>query len=99
MKNRITPLTIIILQQKVNEFFCLQAMRGILQAESHHPDLSQHDSFVCIILSHGEQGTVFSADGKRITYDEIMRYFNGEKCPALLEKPKMIFIQACQGSK
>jgi hypothetical protein len=52
-----------------------------------------------IVLSHGVRGAIMTADEKEIAMDEIMAYFNRDNCPALVGKPKMFFIQACQGSK
>lgn len=62
-------------------------------------DFSQMDCLVCCVLSHGEEGSVSGVDGREVTIKELMNYFDGFKCPTLVEKPKMFFIQACQGNK
>ena len=60
--------------------------------------LPQHgDAFVCCVLSHGEEKVVLGVDGKKRPISDITSAFNGEHCPALLGKPKVFFIQACQG--
>ncbi|XP_056451890.1 caspase-8-like [Gadus chalcogrammus] len=60
--------------------------------------LPQHgDAFVCCVLSHGEEKVVLGVDGKKRPISEITSAFNGEHCSALLGKPKVFFIQACQG--
>ncbi|XP_030219518.1 caspase-8 [Gadus morhua] len=60
--------------------------------------LPQHgDAFVCCILSHGEENMVLGVDHKLVAISDITSAFNGEHCPALLGKPKVFFIQACQG--
>ena len=62
----------------------------------HH---KQSDCFVLFFLSHGKaEGMVFGADGEPISIRDIWNSFNGKKCKELIEKPKMFFFQACQGS-
>ena len=55
-----------------------------------------HDSFVCCIMSHGAEGVVHGTDGKTFDLDHIYQYLG--ECGHLKGKPKMVFIQACQGS-
>ncbi|XP_043988264.1 caspase-8 isoform X2 [Gambusia affinis] len=62
-------------------------------------DHSQYDSLVCCILSHGLEGRVYGVDGKLVEIKLLIERIDGENCPSLIEKPKMLFIQACQGSK
>uniref|UniRef100_A0A3P9NFY7 Caspase-8 n=1 Tax=Poecilia reticulata TaxID=8081 RepID=A0A3P9NFY7_POERE len=62
-------------------------------------DHSQYDSLVCCILSHGMEGKVYGVDGNLVEIKLLIECINGEKCPSLIEKPKMLFIQACQGCK
>ncbi|XP_071399010.1 caspase-8-like [Centroberyx affinis] len=60
----------------------------------------QHgDAFICCIMSHGDTGGVSGLDGALLPINEITKTFNGVKCSALINKPKVFFIQACQGSK
>ena len=56
------------------------------------------DAFVCCVLSHGQEKVVLGVDGKKLPISDITSAFNGVHCPALLGKPKLFFIQACQGS-
>ncbi|CAM9641746.1 unnamed protein product [Lampetra planeri] len=56
-----------------------------------------HDVFVCCILTHGEINCVFGSDGKPLMITQVTSYFNGSACKSLLGKPKLFFIQACQG--
>ncbi|KAF7653658.1 hypothetical protein LDENG_00079940 [Lucifuga dentata] len=61
-------------------------------------EVPQHgDAFICCILSHGEKSGVRGTDGKLLAIKEIMTTFNGSKCSNLISKPKVFFIQACQG--
>ncbi|XP_042896644.1 caspase drICE isoform X2 [Parasteatoda tepidariorum] len=58
----------------------------------------ENSAFVCCILSHGEQGVLYAADGKYTT-DTVFTPFRGDNCPSLAGKPKIFFIQACQGDQ
>ncbi|XP_068429231.1 caspase-8 [Clinocottus analis] len=59
---------------------------------------SQMDCVVCCILSHGKEGCVYGVDGKTVKIEDLKEPFNGLKCASLAEKPKLFFIQACQGT-
>ncbi|XP_048258773.1 caspase-3-like isoform X1 [Haliotis rufescens] len=58
-----------------------------------------YDCFVCVILSHGTGGGVFGVDGEVANTQDITDMFNGQNCKTLAGKPKLFFIQACQGTK
>lgn len=60
-------------------------------------DHSNFASFVCVILSHGDENVIFGTDGME-KLDVLTRYFKGDKCRSLVGKPKLFFIQACRGS-
>ncbi len=55
-------------------------------------DHSDADCFVCVILSHGEEGSVYGTNGI-IKLEKIFKNFKGDICPSLAEKPKIFFIQ------
>jgi len=61
-------------------------------------DHSDADCFVCVILSHGEEGVVYGTNGT-IKLDKIYTMFKGDDCPTLVGKPKIFFIQACRGRR
>lgn len=61
-------------------------------------DHSQMDCLVCVVLSHGNEGSVYGVDGNTVAIRELMEPFSGQNCSSLIQKPKMFFIQACQGS-
>lgn len=61
-------------------------------------DHSQMDCFVCCVLSHGLEGAVYGVDGQEVKLSELTDPFDGLNCRSLAEKPKLFFIQACQGS-
>ncbi|KAG7273502.1 hypothetical protein CRUP_015878 [Coryphaenoides rupestris] len=56
------------------------------------------DLLVVCVLSHGERECVFGTDGRKVTLAELRRPFTSERAPTLAGKPKLFFIQACQGS-
>lgn len=60
-------------------------------------DHSDKDCFICCILSHGDKGIIYGCDGQEAPIYELTSYFTGLKCPSLAGKPKIFFIQACQG--
>lgn len=62
-------------------------------------DFRQYDSLVVCFLTHGDKGIIFTADSIPISLDLIKSYFDGDRCPHLLEKPKLFFLQACQGQE
>ncbi|XP_041366892.1 caspase-3-like [Gigantopelta aegis] len=60
-------------------------------------DHRAYDCFVCFILSHGQHGSVFGTDGRPVSVAEIELFFSARQCSTLAKKPKLFFIQACQG--
>ncbi|XP_069839435.1 caspase-8-like isoform X2 [Dendropsophus ebraccatus] len=74
---------------------------GILKIMKYYADKchNDYDSFICFVLSHGEKGIVFGTDWEEVPVKDITNCFNGLKCPSLVGKPKVFFIQACQGDK
>src|ERR1700733_4013393 len=59
-------------------------------------DHSNHDAFVCCILSHGSYGSVWGADCNSVTVLSLMELFYDDQCPSLKGKPKLFFMGACQ---
>ncbi|KFO36248.1 Caspase-8 [Fukomys damarensis] len=62
-------------------------------------DHRDRDCFICCVLSHGNSGVVYGTDGQEVPISELTSYFTGSKCPSLAGKPKVFFIQACQGER
>ncbi|XP_070789349.1 caspase-10 isoform X2 [Pituophis catenifer annectens] len=62
-------------------------------------DWKDSDCLVCCILSHGKSGKIFGTDECLIPIRTITSYFKANRCPLLAQKPKLFFIQACQGEK
>ncbi|KAK7113005.1 caspase-3-like isoform X2 [Littorina saxatilis] len=61
-------------------------------------DHSDADCFACAILSHGMEGYVYGTDG-RVSLEVLTLPFKGERCPCLVGKPKLFFVQACGKSR
>ncbi|KAG7463768.1 hypothetical protein MATL_G00180170 [Megalops atlanticus] len=75
-----------------------KSMRSLLEAlrREDHGDM---DCLVCCVLSHGLEGMVYGVDGAELRLREITEHFSGNRCASLKGKPKLFFIQACQGKK
>ncbi|XP_070826079.1 caspase a-like [Chaetodon trifascialis] len=84
-----------------------KAIDAALIEFSKHPKLKETDSVLVVIMSHGKLGAVLGVDYKNETsadetpdefpINNIYKHLGSEKCPALLNKPKIIIIQACRG--
>lgn len=62
-------------------------------------DHAKRNCFVCVILSHGEDDNViYGIDGK-IKLDDLVEMLLPNRCPSLIGKPKLFFVQACRGTK
>lgn len=61
-------------------------------------DHTDNDCFACCVLTHGDHGHLYGYDSK-FAIDSVFTYFLGNNCPTLVGKPKMFFIQACQGDR
>ena len=57
-------------------------------------DHSDCDCFGCAILSHGREGFVYATD-RLIPLEALTVPFKGDRCPTLVGKPKLFFIQVC----
>ncbi|XP_064782045.1 caspase-3a isoform X2 [Oncorhynchus masou masou] len=60
-------------------------------------DHSCSASFVCVLLSHGDDGVFFGTDAP-IELKSLTSLFRGDRCISLVGKPKLFFIQACRGT-
>lgn len=62
-------------------------------------DHTNFDCFVCCILSHGIQGGVYGSNCIPVEIRKLIERFCPQSCPTLSGKPKLFFIQACQGTQ
>lgn len=74
-------------------------LKKVLKKFKSLPDHADGDCFVFCILTHGKFGSIYSSDGVLIPIREIMSHFTALQCPDLADKPKLFFIQACQGEE
>lgn len=75
-----------------------ETMVSLLKTLSQE-DHSQMDCLVCCVLSHGLERNVYGVDGCAVSIEELTSPFDGLGCRSLAGKPKLFFIQACQGNK
>ncbi len=68
----------------------------LYSAEKNSPDLA-NDSFVCCVLSHGDKTVIYGTDIEPVTIECMEAGLGASK--KLRGRPKMFFIQACQGGK
>jgi len=66
--------------------------------QSSMEDHSDADCILVTVLSHGELGILYASD-QPYKPDRLWTHFTADKCPTLAGKPKMFFIQACQGDQ
>lgn len=71
---------------------------GSVMKSTAKADHSNHDCLAVVVLSHGENGFVYGADGP-IRLDDLAKSVRPDKCPSLAGKPKLFFVQACRGTK
>ncbi|XP_058565371.1 caspase-10 isoform X1 [Neofelis nebulosa] len=71
----------------------------VLKEYKSHPGHADGDCFVFCVLTHGKFGAVYSSDEALVPIREIMSHFTAQQCPGLAHKPKLFFIQACQGEE
>ncbi|XP_055022761.1 caspase a-like isoform X2 [Boleophthalmus pectinirostris] len=83
-------------------------MDAALAKFSTHPKLKKTDSVFVVIMSHGKRGAVLGVNFKsgpsgeepdELPIDNIFKYLNAKNCPELVNKPKIIIIQACRGEE
>ncbi|XP_041362616.1 caspase-3-like isoform X2 [Gigantopelta aegis] len=75
-----------------------RAKMSALMYDAASYDHSNADCFGCAILSHGVEGRIFATDGY-MSLELLVVPFKGDRCPSLIGKPKLFFLQACRGSK
>ncbi|GBP54569.1 hypothetical protein EVAR_33038_1 [Eumeta japonica] len=61
-------------------------------------DHTDNDCILIAVLTHGEMGMLYAKD-THYKPENLWQYFTADKCPTLAGKPKLFFVQACQGDK
>ncbi|KAK6167944.1 hypothetical protein SNE40_021866 [Patella caerulea] len=62
-------------------------------------DHTNYDCFAVVILSHGTRDNIYGSDGKPVAIRDLTGPLRPLTCPSLGGKPKLFFIQACQGQE
>ncbi|NWT51209.1 CASPA protein, partial [Erythrocercus mccallii] len=70
----------------------------LMQTWQRVQDHKDRNCFICCILSHGKSGAVYGTDDKLVSIRVLTTHFTAKQCPQLAAKPKLFFIQACQGN-
>ncbi|XP_061136716.1 caspase a-like [Syngnathus typhle] len=75
---------------------------------SKHPKLKDTDSVFVVIMSHGKSASILGVNWNKtqtaeeedvFPIDNIYKHLNSKNCRALIDKPKIIIIQACRGEE
>ena len=51
---------------------------------------------VVCVLSHGANGYIYGSDGNLVSLRQLVDCLNNVNCPSMVDKPKLIVVQACQ---
>ena len=73
-----------------------QDIKSIFREESQK-DHTYMDCFLSFIISPGVRGHFYGTDGGKVSIEDDIVMPLCERCPSLLNKPKIFFILACQG--
>ncbi|NXO20474.1 CASPA protein, partial [Cisticola juncidis] len=71
---------------------------NLMQTWQHVQDHKDRNCFICCVLSHGNSGAIYGTDDKLVSIRVLTTHFTAKQCPQLAAKPKLFFIQACQGN-
>ena len=55
-------------------------------------DHSDSDCFLCVFLTHGDDGVIYGRDGV-LPIQVFFDCFRGDKCASLVGKPKIFLLQ------
>lgn len=72
-------------------------MMNVMIDASHNVSHLNFDCFVCCILTHGVLGHLYGSNGRLVSIKDLTSTFQANRCPSLAGKPKLFFLQACQG--
>lgn len=72
-------------------------MMRVLVNIAQNMDHVNYNCFVCCILSHGVLNHLYGTNGRLVAIKDLTAVFQSNRCPSLAGKPKLFFIQACQG--
>ncbi|XP_046408236.1 caspase-3-like [Ischnura elegans] len=67
--------------------------------EAKREDHKNSDCFLMVLMTHGTRGQVLQAYSSFFYLEQVVDYFTGDRCPHLVEKPKIFLVQACRGGE
>ncbi|CAI9722931.1 caspasecaspase-3-like [Octopus vulgaris] len=60
---------------------------------------AKYNCFLCVILTHGEDDNQIYGTDRKVNLNELVQMLLPDRCPGLIGKPKLFFVQACRGTK
>ncbi len=84
----------------VNIYLCFfQEMEYRLERARRRRIHGRADSFIMVIVSHGDETGIDAEDNKLVKLEYITAWFRDRKCRRLRGKPKLFFIETCRESE
>eukprot|EP00058_Branchiostoma_floridae_P018703 XP_002604192.1 hypothetical protein BRAFLDRAFT_73465 [Branchiostoma floridae] len=74
-------------------------MKNELLKFSKRKEHAERDCCVVVTMTHGKEDHIYGTDGDAVPLATIFSMFDNDSCPSLSGKPKLFFVQACQGDK
>ena len=74
-------------------------MQQVLRSYAKRDHTKAQCLIVAILTHGGKGGSLYGVDGRLVEVETLAKFFTGRKCPSLVGKPKLFFIQACRGKK
>lgn len=68
---------------------------ALVSNENH----TNNSCFVCVLMSHGEEGKIFGSDECWIHVKTLTSLMTSDLCPSLRDKPKLFFLQVTAACK
>jgi len=84
-------------QVEVHQNLTCRDIEGVLEAAGQ-ADHTNAAMIAVVVLSHGNEGIFYGYDGAYPAH-KVWQPFTADRCPTLAGKPKLFFIQACQGNR
>ncbi|XP_066476960.1 CASP8 and FADD-like apoptosis regulator [Tiliqua scincoides] len=80
---------------RCRQFLSASSMNHELYEVARLKEHKDYDCFVCVLISRGNHQELFCTNHvvPGFPLERVKNYFSGDKCPGLLGKPKLFFIQ------
>ncbi|XP_052890811.1 caspase-1-like [Anopheles moucheti] len=80
------------------EDYTAAEVRKVL-AKVSKEDHTNSDCLLIVSMTHGSKDRLAFVGGDIFCIDELWMDLVGNKCPSLIGKPKLVFVQSCRGKK